>query len=102
MPEKPIIRAAQPDDLQAWRALWDAYCAALGATIPAAVTAGLWQRILDADHPVGCLVACGSWNEPVGFAHSSSIPTPGAYSRSVTWKTFSWRLRRAGWARGNT
>src|SRR6516225_693732 len=69
MPEKPIIRAAQPDDLQAWRALWDAYCAALGATIPAAVTTGLWQRILDADHPVGCLVASGFWNEPVGFAH---------------------------------
>jgi GNAT superfamily N-acetyltransferase len=69
MPQKPIIRAAQRDDLQAWRALWDAYCATLGATIPAAVTTSLWQRILDANHPVGCLVACGSWNEPVGFAH---------------------------------
>ena len=50
MPQKPIIRAVQPDDLQAWCALWDAYCAALGATIPAAVTTDLWQRILDPDH----------------------------------------------------
>lgn len=50
MPQKPIIRAVQPDDLQAWRALWDAYCAALGATIPAAVTTDLWQRILDPDN----------------------------------------------------
>jgi hypothetical protein len=41
MPQKPIIGAAQPTDLQAWRALWDAYCAALGATIVAAVTTGL-------------------------------------------------------------
>jgi len=69
MPPKPIIRAVQPDDLQAWRALWDAYCAALGAMIPAAVTTDLWHRILDPDHSVGGLIACGSSNEPVGFAH---------------------------------
>ena len=89
MPQKPIIRAAQRDDLQAWRALWDAYCATLGATIPAAVTTSLWQRILDANHPVGCLVACGSWNEPVGFAHYILHPHTWSLSRSVTWKTFS-------------
>ena len=102
MPQKPIIRGAQPVDLQAWRALWDAYCATLGATIPAAVTTSLWQRILDANHPVGCLVACGSWNEPVGFAHYILHPHTWSLSRSVTWKTFSWRPRRAGWAPGDT
>jgi len=42
-----IIRDPTPTDERAWRDLWSAYNAFYETNIPEAVTARIWQRILD-------------------------------------------------------
>lgn len=53
----PLIRSAVPGDETAWRAMWQAYCAFYGTTIPKAVTDRTWKRILDPDSAIMCVVA---------------------------------------------
>lgn len=64
----PLIRAALPSDEQAWRGLWRAYCDFYEARVGEEVTSRTWQRILDPDSAVMCVVA-ESDGRVVGFAH---------------------------------
>lgn len=52
-----MIRAALPSDEAAWRALWKGYCEFYSADVSPDVTARTWQRILDPDSAVMCIVA---------------------------------------------
>jgi GNAT superfamily N-acetyltransferase len=53
----PIIRAALPGDEGAWRTLWRGYCDFYGAALEDEVTDRTWQRILDPDSAIMCIVA---------------------------------------------
>lgn len=57
----PVIRPAAPDDLAAWRLLWDGYNAFYGragaTALPEVVTATTWARFHDPAEPVFALVA---------------------------------------------
>lgn len=53
----PIIRSALPADEAAWRELWRGYCEFYGAQLADEVTRRTWQRILDPDSAVMCIVA---------------------------------------------
>ncbi len=64
-----VVRPVRPEDFAAWLALWREYCEALGETVPAAVTEGVWQRILAPDQPIWCLLACRPDGSAVGLAN---------------------------------
>ncbi len=51
------VRAAKEADEANWRLLWQSYCDFYSVAIPSAVTATLWQRIMDAGSPVNAIVA---------------------------------------------
>jgi GNAT superfamily N-acetyltransferase len=53
----PVIRAALPSDEPAWRQLWKAYLDFYAASVGDEVTNRTWQRILDPDSAVMCIVA---------------------------------------------
>lgn len=53
----PLIRAILPADEPAWRELWQGYCSFYGAKVPEQTTRRTWQRILDPDSAVMCIVA---------------------------------------------
>ncbi|ODR99980.1 GNAT family acetyltransferase [Methyloceanibacter methanicus] len=59
MPEDPrvLIRDPEPGDEAAWRHLWSGYVAFYEASVPEAVTAQTWARILDPDSPVFATLA---------------------------------------------
>ena len=52
-----VIRPALPADEAAWRRLWAGYCDFYGAVLSDAVTSRTWNRILDPDSGVMCIVA---------------------------------------------
>lgn len=62
------IRAVLPTDEPQWRQMWRGYCDFYGASVPQEVTARTWQRILDPDSAVMCVVA-EAGGEVCGFAH---------------------------------
>jgi Acetyltransferases len=64
----PIIRAALPGDEGAWRSLWRGYCDYYGVVLGDEVTDRTWQRILDPDCAVMCIVAEID-GQIYGFAH---------------------------------
>jgi len=51
-PHKLLVCDPQPGDEAAWRRLWSDYVAFYEASVPEAVTAQTWVRILDPDSPV--------------------------------------------------
>ena len=51
------VRAALPSDEPAWRELWRGYCDFYQAQLPEAVTNHTWQRILDPDSQIMCVMA---------------------------------------------
>ncbi|MBI5277154.1 MAG: GNAT family N-acetyltransferase [Burkholderiales bacterium] len=63
-----VVRAALPSDESAWRALWRGYCEFYAVSLPDEVTNRTWQRILDPDSAVMCVVA-DVGGEVLGFAH---------------------------------
>ncbi|WP_298211421.1 GNAT family N-acetyltransferase [Acidovorax sp.] len=73
-PAPITIRSATPQDLAAWRPLWDGYNAfygRFGATaLPKHITETTWQRFHDPAEPVFCLVAQDTaTGELQGLAH---------------------------------
>ncbi|HVZ42809.1 MAG TPA: GNAT family N-acetyltransferase [Ramlibacter sp.] len=52
-----LIRAALPSDEPVWRALWRGYCDFYSVPLPPEATQRTWQRILDPDSAVMCIVA---------------------------------------------
>lgn len=63
------IRDPESADLKGWRPLWDAYIAFYEASVPEAVTALTWARILDPIGPVRGRLALRE-GRVVGFSHS--------------------------------
>lgn len=55
--DAPVIRSALPSDEPVWRRLWREYLEFYAASIPDEVTNRTWQRILDPDSAVMCIVA---------------------------------------------
>jgi hypothetical protein len=53
----PLIRSALPSDEAAWRRLWRGYLDFYASSIEEEVTQRTWQRILDPDSAVMCIVA---------------------------------------------
>jgi GNAT superfamily N-acetyltransferase len=64
-----VIRDPAPDDEGAWRVLWAGYCAFYEKSVPEAVTAGTWARILTPGSPLfGRIAQCKG--DVVGFTVS--------------------------------
>ncbi|MEJ5990018.1 GNAT family N-acetyltransferase [Ramlibacter sp. PS3R-8] len=63
-----IIRAALPSDEPVWQELWRRYCDFYGTRLDDEVTRRTWNRILDPDSAVMCIVAEVE-GRVVGFAH---------------------------------
>lgn len=112
-----LIRAALPSDEAAWRGLWQGYCDFYRTTMPPEVTTRTWQRILNPDSGVMCLVAEAE-GEVVGFANCvvhentwESQPicyledlfvAPAARGRGAGRALIEWlhnAMRAEGWAR---
>ena len=112
-----LIRPAVPADEAAWKSLWRGYCDFYGTTLPEAVTARTWARILDPDSGVLCIVAevdgqvCGfancvihenTWEmQPVCYLEDLFV-LPSARGRGVGKALIDWlrnAMRAEGWAR---
>jgi GNAT superfamily N-acetyltransferase len=65
----PTIRDPAPADEAAWRGLWSQYNAFYATSVPAAVTARTWQRILDPASPLFARFAVAG-GELAGFSVS--------------------------------
>jgi GNAT superfamily N-acetyltransferase len=67
-----LVRPVAPADFDAWETLWDGYNAFYGRcgaiALPEHITRTTWQRFLDANEPVHCLVAERA-GELVGLVH---------------------------------
>ena len=62
------IRAARPSDEKSWRDLWSGYCNFYGTVLAPEVTDRTWQRVLDPESAVMCLIAEVE-GQVYGFAH---------------------------------
>lgn len=113
----PLIRSALPADEPAWRQLWRAYGDFYGTTLSDEVTTRTWQRILDPDAAVLCMVAEVD-GEVYGFAncvvHENTWETqpvcyledlfvrPSARGHGIGKALVEWlrnAMRAEGWAR---
>ncbi len=111
------IRAALPGDEKSWRGLWSGYCSFYGTTLPAEVTDRTWQRILDPESAVMCLIAevegqvygfanCvvheATWEtQPVCYLEDLYV-MPSARGRGIGGALIEWlrhAMRAEGWAR---
>jgi GNAT superfamily N-acetyltransferase len=72
MTRSVTVRPVAPEDLAAWRPLWDGYNAFYGrhgeAALAETITATTWQRFFDPTEPVFALVAEHE-GQVVGLAH---------------------------------
>ncbi|MEJ7929925.1 GNAT family N-acetyltransferase [Ramlibacter sp. AN1015] len=112
-----VIRAALPGDESSWRSLWRGYCKFYGAVVADEVTARTWQRILDPDSAVMCVVAevdgkvygfanCvvheNTWEiQPVCYLEDLFV-LPSARSHGIGAALIEWlrnAMRAEGWAR---
>lgn len=64
---KVDIRDVEASDEAAWRRLWADYTAHLGESVPEAITAHSWARILDPASPMFCRLAVSD-GVAIGFA----------------------------------
>ncbi len=113
----PLIRSALPSDEAVWRELWRGYCDFYETRLPDAVTRRTWQRILDPDSAVMCMLAevegqvygfatCvvheNTWEtQPVCYLEDLYV-TPSARSRGVGRAMIDWlcnAMRAEGWSR---
>lgn len=112
-----VIRAALPADEANWRHLWRGYCSFYGITVSGDVTTRTWQRILDPDSAIMCVVAevdeqvygfanCvvheNTWEtQPVCFLEDLYV-LPSARGRGIGMALLEWlrnAMRAEGWAR---
>jgi ribosomal protein S18 acetylase RimI-like enzyme len=68
------VRDLSAADEEAWRPLWESYCAFYETVVPADVTATTWRRLLDASSPLEGLVAERD-GEVVGFVNCVLHPS---------------------------
>ena len=112
-----VIRAVLPSDEPAWRALWQGYCEFYRTQLPPEVTDRTWQRVLDPDSAVMCVVAevegqvygfanCvvheNTWeSQPVCYLEDLFV-TPAARGHGIAGALIEWlrnAMRAEGWAR---
>lgn len=112
-----LIRAALPSDEAAWRRLWAGYCDFYDAGVPEEVTRRTWQRILDPDSAVMCVVAevdgvvvgfancvvhLGTWETQSLCYLEDLYVDPAARGHGVATQLIEWlrnAMRAEGWAR---
>jgi GNAT superfamily N-acetyltransferase len=113
----PTIRSALPSDESAWRELWRGYCDFYDAKVTDEVTQRTWQRILDPDSAVMCIVAevdgqvygfanCvvheNTWEtQPICYLEDLYV-TPAARGHGMGRALIEWlrnSMRAEGWAR---
>lgn len=75
------VRGLRESDEQAWRELWDGYCAFYETVVPPDVTAETWRRLFDPGAPVEGLVA-ESDGEVVGFVNCVLHPSTWAVAET--------------------
>ncbi|MEY4710838.1 MAG: hypothetical protein RIS88_288 [Pseudomonadota bacterium] len=111
------IRAALPGDEKSWRTLWSGYCSFYSTHLPTEVTDRTWQRILDPESAVMCLIAEVE-GQVYGFAHcvvheatwetqpvcylEDLYVLPSARGRGIGGALIEWlrhAMRAEGWAR---
>lgn len=68
-----VVRPVEPRDHERWRALFTAYGVFYETAFDDAVLDGVWAWLMDAEHPLVCLVAERD-GEVVGFAHLREQP----------------------------
>lgn len=68
-----VVRPITPRDHERWRALFTAYGVFYETAFDDAVLDGVWAWLMDAQHPLVCLVAERD-GEVVGFAHLREQP----------------------------
>ena len=112
-----LIRPAVPADETAWKKLWRGYSEFYDTSLPEAVTARTWSRILDPDSGVLCIVAevdgqvygfanCviheNTWElQPVCYLEDLFV-LPSARSRGLGRALIEWlrnAMRAEGWSR---
>jgi GNAT superfamily N-acetyltransferase len=112
-----VIRAALPADEAAWCQLWQGYCEFYRADVPPEVTRRTWNRILDPDSAVMCIVAevegkvygfanCvvheNTWEiQPVCYLEDLFV-APAARGHGLGKALIEWlrnSMRAEGWAR---
>ena len=64
-----IIRPVEAEDKTIWTEMWHDYNTFYDASVPAAVTAVTWTRILDQASPVKSLLATNAEGDVLGFAN---------------------------------
>ena len=72
-PTGVVVRPVEPRDHERWRALFTAYGVFYETAFDDAVLDGVWAWLMDAEHPLVCLVAEHA-GEVVGFAHLREQP----------------------------
>jgi GNAT superfamily N-acetyltransferase len=76
------IRPARAADFDAWKPLWQAYLTFYESELTDEMSALTWQRLLDDEPAMFCLIAADDGDKPVGFAHCIVHPstwTKGPY-----------------------
>ncbi|MEO7392418.1 MAG: GNAT family N-acetyltransferase [Ramlibacter sp.] len=115
--DAPTIRSALPADETTWRSLWRGYCDFYDANLPQGVTDRTWNRILDPDSAVMCVVAevdgqiygfanCvvheNTWEiQPVCYLEDLFV-LPAARGHGIGQALIEWlrnSMRAEGWAR---
>jgi GNAT superfamily N-acetyltransferase len=111
------IRSVLPNDQPSWQRLWRGYCDFYQAGLRDEVTQRTWQRILDPDSAIMCVLAEVD-GQVVGFAHcvvhentwetqpvcylEDLYVDPAARGRGVGKALLEWlrnAMRAEGWAR---
>jgi GNAT superfamily N-acetyltransferase len=64
-----MIRPIDPNDRDAWTALWTAYLAFYEAKLPEAVFENTWRRLLDPAEPMWGALSLDAAGMPVGLVH---------------------------------
>lgn len=71
------LRPASRGDKEEWLALWNRYLVFYEADIPPAVTAETWERFLNSDELVGCVIA---WNGDVAVGFATHVQHRSTWS----------------------
>lgn len=117
VPPTCIIRAALPSDEAAWRQLWRGYCDFYRVQLPEETTNRTWNRILDPDSQIMCIVAevdgqvygfanCvvheNTWESQAACYLEDLFVNPAARGHGVGRALLEWlrnAMRAEGWAR---
>ena len=70
-----IVRDLGENDYEAWRRLWDGYCAFYETEVPEGVSAATWANVIDPERPIIGRGALADDSRLVGFTLSVTHPS---------------------------